>query len=206
MTNTAFPDLGCKQRTKAVPPVPLGLMADVDAALEQKIFDLSQRQGVADIQHHRAADYLRRIVEITKGILHRRRLRNLTSRLKPIYSDNAGPTYTILLYLFFSGTSFPALLRHILATALSMSICERCVDNRAALPTPAIGRCRNPISRNRANVLWNCARRSIWREIAPLHSKPKRKVTTRALCARRREIHYQSGSASNFVYSNGTSK
>ena len=108
--------------------------------------------------------------------------------------------------LVFSGTSFPALLRHILATALSMSICERCVDNRAALLTPAIGRCRNPISRNRANVLWNCARRSIWREIAPLHSKPKRKVTTRALCARRREIHYQSGSASNFVYSNGTSK
>ncbi len=41
------------------------------------------------IQHHRAADYVRRIVEITKGILHRRRLGNLTSRLKPIYSDNA---------------------------------------------------------------------------------------------------------------------
>ena len=64
-------------------------MADVDSPFEQKIFDLSKRQGVADIQHHRAADYLRRIVEITEGILHRRRLRNLTSRLKPIYSDNA---------------------------------------------------------------------------------------------------------------------
>ena len=89
MTNTAFPDLGCKQRTKAVPPVPHGLMADVDSALEQKIFDLSQRQGVADIQHHRAADYLRGAIEITEGILHRRRLRDLTSRLKPIYSDNA---------------------------------------------------------------------------------------------------------------------
>ncbi len=91
MTNTAFPDLGGKQRTKTVPPVPHGLMANVDAPFEQKIFDLSQRQGVADIQHHRAADYLRRIVEITKGILHRRRLRNLTSRLKPIYSNNALP-------------------------------------------------------------------------------------------------------------------
>ena len=43
--NTAFPDLGCKQWAKAVPPVPHGLMADVDAALEQEIFDLSQRQG-----------------------------------------------------------------------------------------------------------------------------------------------------------------
>ena len=43
--NAAFPDLGCKQRTKAVPPVPYGLMANVDAALGQKIFDLSQRQA-----------------------------------------------------------------------------------------------------------------------------------------------------------------
>ena len=84
MTNTAFPDLGGKQRTKAVPPVPHGLMANVDALFEQKIFDLSQRQGVADIQHHCAADYLGRAIEITEGIVHRRRLGNLTSRLKPI--------------------------------------------------------------------------------------------------------------------------
>ena len=41
MMNTAFPDLRGKQWTKAVPPVPHGLMADVDAALTQKIFDLS---------------------------------------------------------------------------------------------------------------------------------------------------------------------
>ena len=40
MMNTAFPDLRGKQWTKAVPPVPHGLMADVDAALTQKIFDL----------------------------------------------------------------------------------------------------------------------------------------------------------------------
>ncbi len=89
MTNTAFPDLGGKQRTKAVPPVPHGLMADVDSALEQKIFDLSQRQRVADIQHHSAADDLRRAIEITEGIVHQWRLRELTSGLKPIYSDNA---------------------------------------------------------------------------------------------------------------------
>ena len=43
MMNTAFPDLRGKQWTKAIPPVPHGLMADVDAALTQKIFDLSQR-------------------------------------------------------------------------------------------------------------------------------------------------------------------
>ena len=34
-------------------------MADVDAALEQQILDLAQRQWVADVQHHREADYLR---------------------------------------------------------------------------------------------------------------------------------------------------
>ena len=43
MMNTAFPDLRGKHWTKAVPPGPHGLMADVDAALTQKIFDLSQR-------------------------------------------------------------------------------------------------------------------------------------------------------------------
>ena len=74
MMNTAVPDLRGKHWTKAVPPVPHGLMADVDAALTQKIFDLSQREGVADIHHYREADDLRRTVEITKGIVHHRRL------------------------------------------------------------------------------------------------------------------------------------
>ncbi len=64
-------------------------MANVDAPFEQKIFDLSQRQGVADIHHHREADYLRRTVEITERVVHRLRLRDLTSPLKAICSDNA---------------------------------------------------------------------------------------------------------------------
>jgi len=50
---------------------------------------LSQRQRIADIHHHHEADHLGRAVEITEGIAHRRRLRNLATRLKPIYSDNA---------------------------------------------------------------------------------------------------------------------
>ena len=87
--NPAFPDLRGKQWAKAVPPVPHGLMANVDAALGQEIFDLPQRQRITDIQHHRAADYLRRTVEITERIVHSRRLRDLTFQLKPIYSDNA---------------------------------------------------------------------------------------------------------------------
>ena len=82
--NTAFPDLGGKQRAKTVPPVPYGFMANVYAALKQEIFNLSQRQGITDIQHHSAADDLWRAVEITEGIVHRRRLGDLTFQLKPI--------------------------------------------------------------------------------------------------------------------------
>ena len=87
--STACPDLRGKQRTKAVPPIPHGLIADLDAALEQEIFDLAQRKRIADIQHHREANDLGRTVEITAGISHRLRLRNAPSPLKPIYSDNA---------------------------------------------------------------------------------------------------------------------
>ena len=43
-----------------------------------------------DIRHDCEADDLRRTVEITKGIVNHQRLRGRTSRLKPIYSDNAG--------------------------------------------------------------------------------------------------------------------
>ncbi len=89
VTNTAFPDLGGKQRTKAVLPVPHRLMVDVDASFEQNVFDLTQRQLMADVRHHREADYLGRAVEITEGVVHHRKTRGLTSPLKPIYSDNS---------------------------------------------------------------------------------------------------------------------
>ena len=65
--HTAFPDLRGKHWTQAGPPVPHGLMADVDAALTQTIFALSQREGVADRHHDRAADALRRTGERTTG-------------------------------------------------------------------------------------------------------------------------------------------
>jgi len=89
--NPTLPDLRCKQRTEPVPPEPYRLVADVDAPLEQNILDLSQRQRIADIHHHHEADHLGRAVEITEGIAHRRRLRIIARRLKPIYSDNAIP-------------------------------------------------------------------------------------------------------------------
>ena len=85
----SLPDRGRKHRTEPIPPVPNRLVADVDAPVEQNILDLSQRQRIVDIHHHHEADHLGRTVEIPEGIAHRGRLRNLASRLKPIYSDNA---------------------------------------------------------------------------------------------------------------------
>ena len=42
--NPPLPDLRCEHRAKPVPPKPDGLMADVDPALGQEIFDVSKRQ------------------------------------------------------------------------------------------------------------------------------------------------------------------
>jgi hypothetical protein len=58
-------------------------MADVDAALEEQVLDLAQRQRIADIHHHHEADHLGRTVETTERIAHRRRLRIHNPRLKP---------------------------------------------------------------------------------------------------------------------------
>ena len=50
--------------------VHIRLVANVDTSLEQQIFDLSQRQRVADIHHHHEADDLGRAVEIAERISH----------------------------------------------------------------------------------------------------------------------------------------
>ena len=39
-----------------VPPEPDRLVANIDTALEQQIFDLSQRKRIPDVHHHREAD------------------------------------------------------------------------------------------------------------------------------------------------------
>jgi len=74
MMNATFSDLRGEHRAEPVPPETHGFVADVDAALEQQILYLSQRKRIPDVHHHREADYLGRTVEITEGILHRRRL------------------------------------------------------------------------------------------------------------------------------------
>ena len=68
MMKASLPDRGRKHRTEAIPPEPYCLVADVDAPLEQNILNLSQRQRIADIHHHREADHLGRAVEITEGL------------------------------------------------------------------------------------------------------------------------------------------
>jgi hypothetical protein len=42
-------------------------MAHVDAALMQQILDVSEREGEADIHHHRQADDLGPRLEVAKG-------------------------------------------------------------------------------------------------------------------------------------------
>ncbi len=55
---SALPDLRSEHRTKSVPPELHDLMADIDAALEQEILYLPERQWIADVHHHREADHL----------------------------------------------------------------------------------------------------------------------------------------------------
>ncbi len=58
LMDASFPDRGREHRTEPVPPVPNRLVADIEAPLEQESLDLSQRQRIADIHHHREADHL----------------------------------------------------------------------------------------------------------------------------------------------------
>ena len=54
----AFSDLGCEQWTKTVPPVANGFVADINASLEQEIFDVAQGERETDVHHDREADDL----------------------------------------------------------------------------------------------------------------------------------------------------
>ena len=58
--NALSADLGGEHRAEPVPPKPHRLVADVDAALEQQVLDVAQRQRVADVHHHHQPDDLGR--------------------------------------------------------------------------------------------------------------------------------------------------
>jgi hypothetical protein len=56
MMNTPLPDLHGKLRAEPVPPKLHGLVANIDATLEQKIFNLPKRQWVEDIHNYHHAN------------------------------------------------------------------------------------------------------------------------------------------------------
>ena len=58
VTNAPHSDFRCKQWADPVPPEPYSLAANIDTAFEQEIFDLAERQRIADIHHRREADHL----------------------------------------------------------------------------------------------------------------------------------------------------
>ena len=64
--DTPLADLRGKHWPEPMPPKPHRLMADVDAALVQKVLDVSQRQREPDIHHHSQADDFGRGLEVTE--------------------------------------------------------------------------------------------------------------------------------------------
>ena len=60
MMKASFPDCGGEHRAEPVPQVPNRLVTDIDPPLELEVLDLSQRQRITDIHHHREANYLGR--------------------------------------------------------------------------------------------------------------------------------------------------
>ena len=56
--NSSYAHLRGKHLAEPVPPEPHRFVTDVDAALEQDVFDLAQRKWIANIHHHRQADDL----------------------------------------------------------------------------------------------------------------------------------------------------
>lgn len=89
--NALFSDFPDKQKSKTVPAEANGLMADVDAPLEQDVRDLAERQRVTDGHHYRVPDRLRRAVEASERISLSEKLCGSLTRLTPNCSGIALP-------------------------------------------------------------------------------------------------------------------
>ena len=61
-------NVGREHRTEPVPPVPHRLVANVDVALEQQVFDVPHAQREAHVHHHHEVDHLGRGVELVEGV------------------------------------------------------------------------------------------------------------------------------------------
>ena len=62
-------DLASEHGAEPVPPKPDRLMANIDSALGQKIFDLTERKRETDVHHDDGSDHLRRAVEPSKRVV-----------------------------------------------------------------------------------------------------------------------------------------
>ena len=66
--NAVSADFSSKDHPEPVPPEPHCLMCDVDAALMKEVFDVAQRQYLADNHHHSEADDLGRGLEVAEDV------------------------------------------------------------------------------------------------------------------------------------------
>ena len=88
-TDPISTDFGGEHRAKSVPPKPHGFVTDGDTAPVQRILDVSERKGKANVGHDRQAIDLRAAVKVFEWIPfgHGWMLRNRPAGLKPICSD-----------------------------------------------------------------------------------------------------------------------
>jgi len=61
-------NVGGEQRAKPVPPEPHRLVAQINAALEQQVRHVPQRQREADVHQDHQPDHLRRRIEVAKRV------------------------------------------------------------------------------------------------------------------------------------------
>jgi hypothetical protein len=89
--NPSAADLSGKHRAKSVPPKPNRLMANVNAAFMQKIFNIPQRERKPHIHHNGKADDLGASLETTKSgtFCHPTTISARPARLKKSSSDIA---------------------------------------------------------------------------------------------------------------------
>ena len=78
-------------------------MADLDIALEQQVLDLTERQRITDVQHHREANNFGRTVEIAEGIFDPLRLGSITRQLKPLQNRYVMSTASAAITFLMDG-------------------------------------------------------------------------------------------------------
>ena len=91
LLNPFSSDLRGEQRPKAIPPKPDRFVADVDPALMQKIFHITQRKRISNVQHYRQANDLWRRFKIAKwtAFCHPEKLGEPPAHFNQVLSDNA---------------------------------------------------------------------------------------------------------------------